>query len=80
MAAQDCQVHVSFHTTATVQVSANAVATVQATTRVLTVNTLTGGYVPQDQLRDFDVDVTHLYFSVEGDQSGYWIGQVSSKF
>lgn len=80
IASEDCKIHISFGSASTIEVASDAVSTRHSTTLVLTVNTTSGGYVPQDQLRDFDVEKTSTYFAVESDQSGYWIGQVSSKF
>lgn len=80
IAAEDCKVHIAFGTSSSIEVGATAVSTRDTTTKVLTVNTLTGGYIPKDQMRDFDVDRDRTFFAVEGDASGYWIGQVSGKF
>lgn len=77
IAAEDCKVHIAFGTSSSIEVGATAVSTRDTTTKVLTVNSLTGGYIPKDQMRDFDVSKDRTFFAVEGDASGYWIGHVS---
>lgn len=79
--AQDGAMVFNFNTTATVSVSYTAVSTWNSTTKVLTVNTTTGGRIPMDGYLDFDVDKSWEYFAVESDTAtAYWIGNPSSVF
>jgi hypothetical protein len=80
--AEDANAHILFGTTSAVEVSSTAVSTRDTTTKVLTVNTTTGGFIPENGLRDFDVenDGSMAFFAVEGSASGYWIGYPSGKF
>jgi hypothetical protein len=80
--AEGANAHVLFGSAITIEVSGIGLSTKNTTTKILTVNTTTGGFIPENGIRDFDVesDGSMAYFAVEGSADGYWIGYPSGKF